>query len=281
MFETILLPAYSLWQREMVRFFRQRSRVIGSLATPLLFWLLFSAGYGPSFRPPGAEAGGDAFQYFLPGTLALILLFTSIFANISVIEDRREGFLQGVLAAPVSRTGIVLGKVLGGATIAVVQAVLLVVLALLGGVDLALNPPATLAAVVLLAVSTTALGFSFAWRMDTVQAFHGIMNLVLMPMWVLSGALFPAAGTPIVLRLVIQANPVTYGLAALRHAMGVATPDLPAAIVAWSVSAGFAAATLGIAVLVALRPESTRGPSKSAQRSAKSIRPSVRPSKNS
>ncbi len=253
MFERILLPAVSLWRREMVRFFRQRSRVIGSLATPFLFWLLFSAGYGPSFRPAGE--GADSFAYFLPGTLALILLFTSIFSNISIIEDRREGFLQGVLAAPVSRLGIVLGKVLGGATIAALQGLLLLALAVLGGVELRIDPTATAAAILLLAVATTALGFGFAWRMTTVQAFHGIMNLVLMPMWVLSGALFPPEGTPTLLYTIVMVNPATYGLATLRHALGVAGPGTPDPAVAWTVTAAFAAVTLAISVAVALRPQ--------------------------
>jgi len=259
MFESVLLPGFSLWRREMVRFFRQRSRVTGSLATPVLFWLFFSAGYGPSFRSVSSgtdAAAGSSFVYFLPGTLALILLFTSIFSNISVIEDRREGFLQGVLAAPVSRLGIVIGKVLGGATIALIQGVVFLLLAVVTGVDVTVHPVAALAAILLLAVSTTALGFLFAWRMDTVQAFHGIMNVVLMPLWLLSGALFPAQGTPLPLRILILANPVTYGLAALRHALGVPAPDVASAALAWGVSVAFAAATLAGSVAVALRPES-------------------------
>jgi ABC-2 type transport system permease protein len=259
MFERILLPGVSLWRREMVRFFRQRSRVTGSLATPVLFWLFFSAGYGPSFRSDaaGAAAGsGSSFVYFLPGTLALIILFTSIFSNISIIEDRREGFLQGVLAAPVSRLAIVLGKVLGGSTIALLQGLVFLLLAVVTGIDVHLHAGAAGAAILLLAISTTALGFLFAWRMDTVQAFHGIMNLVLMPLWLLSGALFPAQGTPAALRILILANPVTYGLAALRHSLGVPAPDVAGAGLAWAVSIAFAGATLGGAVLVALRPES-------------------------
>lgn len=261
MFERVLLPGLSLWRREMVRFFRQRSRVTGSLATPVLFWLFFSAGYGPSFRSGGpggvtAAGSGSSFVYFLPGTLALILLFTSIFSNISIIEDRREGFLQGVLAAPVSRLGIVMGKVLGGSTIALIQGLLFLLLAAATGIDVQIHAAAAVAAILLLAVSTTALGFLFAWRMDTVQAFHGIMNVVLMPLWLLSGALFPAQGTPIVLKVLILANPVTYGLAALRHALGVPAPDVASAALAWGVSIAFAAATLLGSVLVALRPES-------------------------
>lgn len=255
MFERLLLPAWSLWKREMVRFFRQRSRVIGSLATPVLFWLLFSAGYGPSFRP--GDGTTDSYAYFLPGTLALILLFTSIFSNISVIEDRREGFLQGVLAAPVSRLGIVLGKVLGGATIATLQGILLLGLAVLGGVDLEISPGPTLAAIVLLAISTTGLGFIFAWKMDTVQAFHGIMNVVLMPMWVLSGALFPPEGTPWILHTLMRMNPTTYGLVALRQSLGAGEVGSAEAIQAWTVLVLFALVTLMAAAAVALRPETT------------------------
>ena len=275
MFERVLLPGVSLWRREMVRFFRQRSRVIGSLATPILFWLFFSAGYGPSFRSGGTTPSGgvgSSFVYFLPGTLALILLFTSIFSNISVIEDRREGFLQGVLAAPVSRLGIVLGKVLGGSTIALVQGLMFLLLAALTGVGVRIHALAAFTAVLLLAVSTTGLGFVFAWRMDTVQAFHGIMNVVLMPLWLLSGALFPAQGTPLPLKVLILANPVTYGLAALRQALGVPSPDVTGAGLAWGISIAFAVVTLGGSVLVAMRPETSGRKQRRRKEPAKSTR---------
>jgi ABC-2 type transport system permease protein len=250
---SLLLPALSLWQREMVRFFRQPSRVSGSLATPFLFWLLFSSGYAPSFRPPG-EGSADAVSwvYFFPGTVVLIILFTSIFSNISIIEDRREGFLQGVLVAPVPRTAIVLGKVLGGATIAFLEAVFLLVVARVGGLDLPLGEPVlALAAIALLAVSLAAIGFSFAWRLDSVQGFHAVMNFVLMPMWVLSGALFPASGTPDALRWLVAANPISYGLAMMRHGLGVAGPELPSAGISAAVAASFAAGTFLAAVGVA------------------------------
>jgi len=251
----LLLPALSLWRREMVRFFRQRSRVTGSLATPLLFWLLFSSGYAPSFRPPGVDGvGAVSYVYFFPGTVALIILFTSIFANLSVIEDRREGFLQSVLVAPVPRSGIVLGKVLGGATIAFVQGLFLFGVARVGGLDLALVSPAlAIGSIALLSLSLTALGFAFAWPLDSVQAFHAVMNFVLMPMWVLSGALFPASGTPGALRWLVAANPVTYGLAMMRHGLGTAGPDLPGAALSTAVTAGFAVAAFLAAVAVAAR----------------------------
>jgi ABC-2 type transport system permease protein len=256
--EALWLPAYTLWKREMVRFFRQRSRVTGSLLTPVLFWLLFGAGYGASFRPAGAEGAGS-FDYFLPGTAVLIVLFTSIFANISIIEDRNEGFLQGVLVAPVSRLAIVLGKVLGGGTIALVQAAVFLGVAGLaspGGLA-AVSWPLTILALIALSVGLTAVGFLFAWRVDTVQAFHGVMNLLLMPMWALSGALFPATGAPIVLQVLMAINPTTYGLAFLRYGLGGTSAGGPSLAVSAGVTLGFAAVTLlGAAALAGRR---TRG----------------------
>src|SRR5204862_1547331 len=112
------LPALSLAKRELVRFLRQRHRVVGALATPIVFWLLIGGGMGRSFRADGTPGGGNYLQYFFPGTVLMILLFTAIFSTISIIEDRREGFLQSVLVAPVPRMAIVLGKVLGGTVLA-------------------------------------------------------------------------------------------------------------------------------------------------------------------
>ena len=123
-----LLAVYTLWWREQVRFFRQRSRVFGAFVQPLLFWALFGAGLQASFRPPAGGGTMSYLEYFFPGTVVLILLFTAIFSTISVIEDRREGFLQSVLVAPVSRSTLVLGKILGGTTLALVQGTLLLAL---------------------------------------------------------------------------------------------------------------------------------------------------------
>ena len=249
-----MTAAFTLWQREMVRFFRQRSRVIASLATPLLLWLFFGAGFGPSFRPAGAEGAGQSFVYFFPGTVALIVLFTSIFTNISIIEDRREGFLQGVLVAPVSRLWIVLGKVLGGASIATLQGIVFLVIGLIGGLGLSASDPLTaVGALLLLSIALTSVGFAFAWRTTSVQGFHAVMNFVLMPLWLLSGAVFPAAGTPAVIRTLVAVNPLSYGLALLRHGLGVAGPDLPSAALCWQVTFGFAGLALAAAIVVAFR----------------------------
>ena len=121
--------AFTLWQRELVRFFRQPSRVIGAIGSPAIFWLLLGSGFGQSFRPSASPLVNGYLEYFYPGTLALIVLFTAIFSTVSIIEDRHEGFLQGVLVAPVSRVDIVTGKLLGAATLATMQATIFLVAA--------------------------------------------------------------------------------------------------------------------------------------------------------
>ena len=215
----LLLPSLSLARRELVRFLRQRHRVVGALATPVVFWLLIGGGMGRSFRA-GGPGGGNYLQYFFPGTVLMILLFTAIFSTISIIEDRREGFLQSVLVAPVPRMAIVLGKVLGGAALAFGQGLLFLLLAPLVGVRP--TPAGFAAALVVMAVvsfALTALGFCIAWRMSSTQGFHAIMNLFLMPMWFLSGALFPAENASAPLRWVMRLNPLSYGMTALRRAL--------------------------------------------------------------
>ncbi|HEX7186482.1 MAG TPA: ABC transporter permease [Thermoanaerobaculia bacterium] len=242
------LAAFTLWRRELVRFFRQPSRVVGAVAPPLLFWLLIGSGLSSSFRLPGGPAGLDYREYFFPGTLALILLFAAIFSTISVIEDRNQGFLQGVLTAPVSRATIVAGKVLGGATLAWIQAAVFLAAAPLAGVPLTWGSALAAAGVLaLLALTLTAIGFAFAWRLDSVQGFHAVMNLVLMPMWLLSGAFFPVAGAPAWLEALMRINPLTYGMAALRWALYGTSASLgegipgPATSIAATILLGIAA----------------------------------------
>lgn len=210
----------ALAERELVRFFRQPNRVIGAVGQPVLFWLLFGAAFRSSFRPPSGEASYA--QFFLPGMAVLIVLFTAIFSTISIIEDRREGFLQGVLVAPVPRAAMVLGKLLGGTVLATLQAALFLLLAPLVGLDL--PPRAFLGAVGVLGVvgfGLTALGFCIAWRMDSTQGFHAIMSVFLMPMWLLSGAFFPPGGADPWLAWIVRLNPLSYGVSALRGALGM------------------------------------------------------------
>jgi len=216
----LLRPALSLCHRELIRFLRQRHRVVSALITPILFWLFIGLGMGHSFSTPGQPSNGGYIEYFFPGTILMIILFTAIFSTISIIEDRREGFLQSVLVAPVSRMSIVLGKVLGGSTLAFGQAAIFLLLAPLIGIHLSLlGLLASLLMIAILSFLLTALGFCVAWRMTSTQGFHAIMMLFLMPMWFLSGALFPPSGAAGVVRIAMLANPLTYGLTGLRQAI--------------------------------------------------------------
>src|SRR5579864_6336421 len=212
-----LLPAFSLWWREVVRFYRQRSRVIGVIASPLLFWVVIGSGFGTSFRSGSAAGQQHYLDYFYPGALIMIVLFTSIFTMMSVIEDRREGFLLSVLVAPVPRSSIVLGKVLGGTTLSAIQGLIFLAFAPAIGVHVGLVQFAAIVLTIfLVSFSLTALGFAIAWPMDSTQAFHAIINLFLIPLWLLSGALFPLSGASGWLRIVMRLNPLTYGVEALR-----------------------------------------------------------------
>ena len=231
------LCAGTLWLRELRGFYRQRSRIVGSLSAPLLIWFVLGSGFGSSMLLP---QGGYA-QFFFPGTLALVVLFTSIFANISLIEDRREGFLLGVLVAPVPRLSLVLGKVCGATTLGAIQGALLLPLAPLAG--LRIDPamlPAVLGILVLIAGGLTALGLFCAWWLNSVQGFHSIMNLVLMPMWLMSGGVFPVDGSSTWVRWLTAVNPLSYGVAELRRLLGGPLPEsAPSAATCWLVLAGF------------------------------------------
>jgi ABC-2 type transport system permease protein len=252
-----LWPVLALWKREMTRFVRQRNRVIGALATPLVFWLLIGSGLGETFAAPGIEGG--FLRYFFPGTVVLILLFTAIFSTVSIIEDRRDGFLQGVLAAPVSRASIVLGKCLGGMTLAAGQAALFCLAAPWAGLPLDAAVALRLLAVLLLGgFALTALGFVIAWPLESTQGFHVLMNLLLIPLWLLSGAFFPARAGAWT-GWAVAANPLAYVTASVRRAFYGDGADLglvPAYATAMTVTAVFGA----VMFLLALRAVRRGGP---------------------
>ncbi len=260
--------AWSLAKRECLRFFRQRNRVIGAVGQPILFWLLFAAGMNRMFRIQNQSFG----EYYFPGTVILVLLFTAIFATISVIEDRREGFLQSVLVAPAPRWSMVLGKILGGAGIAAVQALLMLLLATLLGIRFSVvGLSLTLVWLFCSAVGMTGLGFLLAWRMESTQGFHAIMNLLLMPLWLLSGAFFPvpdlhrgATWVECGMHWIMRLNPVSYMVSGLRQllywndaaaitSLREAQVWIPPLWMCWIVVVGFAAATFIASVKIAQR----------------------------
>jgi ABC-2 type transport system permease protein len=213
----VWLPAFTLWWREIVRFYRQKSRVVGVLASPLVFWIVLGSGFGNSFGSGSGRGQQSYTDYFYPGTLILIVLFTSIFAMMSLIEDRKEGFLLSVMVAPVPRSAIVLGKVLGGTTLAAIQGMIFLLFAPFAGIHLHPVQVLLVALVVfLVSFALTALGFAIAWPMDSTSAFHGIINLFLIPLWLLSGALFRLSGASAWIRALMYMNPLTYGVEALR-----------------------------------------------------------------
>jgi ABC-2 type transport system permease protein len=250
----VFLPAYTLWLRGLQRFTRQWSRMVGVIASPLLFWFLMGAGFKGSFQSSG-QGGENYSLYFFPGTIVLVVLFTAIFSTISIIEDRREGFLQAVLVAPIARSGLVLGKIMGGTTVALVQGFILLALAPLIGIQLTVATIAAVAGVLfLIAFGLTGLGFLIAWRMDSSQGFHAIMNLFLVPMWLLSGAVFPVDNAPTWLKFLVQINPLTYGVEALRLALnGSSQPTAGLGIDALIVAGFGVVIFIGAAILVRQR----------------------------
>ncbi len=239
------LPSYSLWRRELIRFVRDRSRLYGSILQPALLWILMGSGLRGSFTPAD---GGDYLAFIYPGALMLILLFTAIFSTISVVEDRREGFLQGVLVSPIKPSSVALGKIGGGATLAVGEGLIFLVIAPFVGVGMTgWILVQTLGVLIVVAVALTGLGFRIAWGMTSTAGFHAVMNLLLMPMWLLSGAFFPLTGVPVWLEWVMRLNPMTYAMATLRAAVGMGLPlsdGLPELSVCAALTVGFALTTV-------------------------------------
>ncbi|HEY1720232.1 MAG TPA: ABC transporter permease [Magnetospirillaceae bacterium] len=208
--------ALALAAREFTRFRRQPQRVIGTVAQPLLFWAFLGSGFSASFKAPGMENVGYL-EYLYPGIMLMMMLFASIFSSITVIEDRDQGFLQGVLVAPVSRLAIVLGKVFGGAAIALVQVLILTVAAPFLGLHFEIGGALLLlAAYALGSIGFAAMGFLFAWGMESTAGFHAIMMVFLMPLWFLSGALFPLDQAPAWLHALMIVNPVSHALVLIR-----------------------------------------------------------------
>jgi ABC-2 type transport system permease protein len=209
---------YILWKRELIRYFRSRARLVGSLGQPLLFLVALGFGLGPVFAKAGQ---GNYFQFLGPGVVCMGILFTGVFAGIQVIWDRQFGFLKETLVAPVSRFEIMLGKTLGGATVAFIQGCFVLALTMLVGfhVEHVYLIPLALAAMFLIALFFTALGISIASILEDMQGFQLIMNFVVQPVFFLSGALFPLAGVVSFLSIISSFDPLAYGVDAVRGSL--------------------------------------------------------------
>ncbi|MCA9286159.1 MAG: ABC transporter permease [Phycisphaerales bacterium] len=227
--------------REGVRFRRQPARVVAALGTALMLWVIVGSGLGGSMS---IDTHGRYSTYLVPGMMTLVAMFASIFSAIAVIDDRRDGFLQGVLVSPAPRWSIAVGTIAGGAIVAFVQAVVLVPLVWFSGA----RPGAgdvllALVALLLTCIALQGVGFAFAWRSRDTASFHSIMNTVLMPLWLLSDAFFPLEGASRWLAAIIAINPLSWCGEAIRHPLsgqsGVGWPLLGAtlfavAALAWS-----------------------------------------------
>lgn len=206
---------YILWLRQLKRYFRSRSRMIGSLGQPLLFLLALGYGLGSVFQKAGE---GNYFQFLAPGVIGMSIIFTAIFSGIELIWDRQFGFLKETMVAPVSRLNIMIGRTLGGATVATLQGAVVFALAILFGFrpySLVLIPFALLV-MLLVALLFTALGTAIASVLEDMQGFQLIMNFLVMPLFFLSGSLFPLEGLPAVLSSITKLDPLSYGIDAFR-----------------------------------------------------------------
>jgi len=206
---------YILWLRQLKRYFRSKSRIIGSLAQPLLFLLALGFGFGPIYQRAG---GGNYIEFLAPGIIAMSIIFTAIFSGIEIIWDRQFGFLKETLVAPVSRLNIMVGRTLGGATVASLQGIIVFLISFIAGfrpLNVILLPLA-LVFIALTALLFTALGTAIASLLEDMQGFQLIINFLVMPLFFLSGALFPLEGLPKTLVTVARLDPLSYGVDGLR-----------------------------------------------------------------
>lgn len=210
-----LIAIYYMWKRDLIRFFRAKSRIIGSLGMP--FFLLAALGMG--FNMPVTISGNSVnyLQFITPGILAMVLLFGSVFSGVNVIVDRQFGFLKETLVAPVRRESIIIGKSMGGATTAIIQGILMLIIAIVMGVSV--NPIILLPIfllMILISMAFVSLGIAIASMMEDMHGFQLIMNFLVMPMFFLSGALFPLANAPQIVQYISYIDPMTYAVEAMR-----------------------------------------------------------------
>ncbi len=209
---------YILWLRQLKRHFRSKARMIGSLGQPILFLVALGFGFGPIYKQAG---GGNYMQFLAPGVIGMGILFTAIFSGIEVIWDRQFGFLKETLVAPVSRTAIMIGRTLGGASVATIQGLMVLIISLFIGFQPGnlLGLPLAILFMFMIAIVFTALGTAIACLLDDMQGFQLIMNFLVMPLFFLSGALFPLKGLPAAITVIARIDPLSYGIDAIRGSL--------------------------------------------------------------
>lgn len=226
-------------QREVIRLTRQPARIVAAIGTPALMWVFFAGGFA-SLVPAASETAGapGSTLFLLPGIVTLTATFSAIFSSISLINDRREGFLQSAIVSPAPAWSIATGKALGGSLVAFLQAGAIVLLApLLTSEVSALGVALALIAALCATLAVTGVGMALAWKVNSVEGFHGVMNLVLTPMWLLSGAIFDPANAPAWLRTIALVNPLTHVTGAMRDALTGSSPS----VVHWGATLAFGA----------------------------------------
>jgi ABC-2 type transport system permease protein len=209
---------YILWLRELKRYARSRAQIVASLGNPLLYLLVLGFGLGPVFKRAG---NGDYLQFVAPGVIGMTVLFSSIFSGLGILWDRQFGFLKETLVAPVSRLQIMIGRTLGGATVALLQGLLVTIVCLIAGfrpVHLAWVPIA-FGFMALIAILFAGLGMAIGSGLQDMQGFQLIMNFLVMPIYFLSGALFPLKGLPKVLDYITKLDPLSYGIDGMRNVL--------------------------------------------------------------
>jgi len=224
------LSVYALWLRDVKRFLRAPSRIIGSIAMPLLFLVFLGFGFSGA-AIPGLPEGVDYLQYLVPGMVGFTMLFGASFAGMSILSDQDVGFLKEILVAPVSRTSIVLGRIAGGSTTALVQAALILVLSIPLGfeVDSLLSLPLAVVFLVLIAVTFVGFGVALASQFSDSEGFGLVVQFVIFPLFFLSGAIYPVGSLPDPVQLLALANPLTYGVDGLRAVL-VGASSYPVAV---------------------------------------------------
>jgi ABC-2 type transport system permease protein len=224
----MLQAIYAIWYRDVLRFWRDRARLAVSLVQPVLYLLVFGVGLSSALR--GLPPGVTYVQYMYPGVIGMAVLFTATFSAMSVVWDRELGFLREILVAPIDRSAVVIGKALGGTTQAMVQGIIILALAPLAGVELTVAGVLELVPLLfVLAFALTCLGLAVASRLKSMQGFQMVMNLLMMPMFFLSGAMFPLRGLPAWLAVLTRFDPVAYGMAPIRLAV-LRGAGVPAAV---------------------------------------------------